>query len=98
MVKRSIDISFATTARRPKWTARCKSGYQINGHVCKRLCSRGQLLCSDCATAQVVHTVRPESLLSRMARNLAEVLIAGPLYDRGLIGVDAFDAMVDRWF
>lgn len=36
------------------WTARCKSGFTFNGRACRRACSRGELLCADCATAEVI--------------------------------------------
>jgi hypothetical protein len=39
-----------------KWMARCKSGYVMEStdRPCSAMCSRGQLLCSGCATAQPV--------------------------------------------
>jgi hypothetical protein len=54
-----------------RWTARCKSGYQFQRQgrgkwrSCQRFCSRGELLCSECATAEVV-----EPLPSRQSEPL----------------------------
>jgi hypothetical protein len=42
---------------RPIWSARCKSGFTFDGKPCRRPCSRGELLCADCATAVVVPEV-----------------------------------------
>jgi hypothetical protein len=47
------------------WTARCKSGYEFNGHVCQRFTPRGALLCSDCLDAVVVPSMPEDSLLAR---------------------------------
>lgn len=55
---------------RGQWAARCKSGYQFGGHTCNRFCKRGELLCSDCSTAEVVRTVRPDGVLARAVRSL----------------------------
>jgi hypothetical protein len=40
-----------------RYQARCKSGYimQSTGKECGRMASRGQLRCSACATAEVIH-------------------------------------------
>lgn len=51
------------------WTARCKSGYQFRSArtgklaTCNKVCSRGQLLCSDCHSAVVVPQVAQVSNL-----------------------------------
>ena len=67
----SESIAFVRFAHRPPvWSARCKSGYQFHGRTCNRPASRGELLCSECATAQVIATVTPDSLLARMARTV----------------------------
>ena|SRR5215467_8416449 len=39
-----------------KYQARCKSGYVMDSTKkhCRRMCSRGELLCADCQTAVVI--------------------------------------------
>jgi hypothetical protein len=53
------------------WSARCKSGYVLDRRrgrptVCKQVCSRGELLCGDCATAVVVPDAVTVSVWGRM--------------------------------
>ena len=61
-MKRTYSL---TQTHRPIWSARCKSGFQFGpvdyagrptGKMrnCNRSCARGQLLCSDCLTAEVM--------------------------------------------
>lgn len=43
----------------PRWTARCKGGYQFRNRqgkwrCCQRFAGRGEIFCADCATAEVV--------------------------------------------
>jgi hypothetical protein len=69
----------------PVWTARCKSGYQFTGkdgkyHTCNRSASRGELLCSECASAQVVATERAVSLLARAMASLRTLRLNAPRY------------------
>ena len=45
--------------RYPVWTARCKSGYQFRNRQgkwrsCSRFTGRGEILCTECARAEVV--------------------------------------------
>jgi hypothetical protein len=54
-----------TKTTRVIWTARCKSGYEFNGHVCQQVTRRGALLCDDCLSAVVLPTVYRPSLLAR---------------------------------
>jgi hypothetical protein len=81
------SVTVTRTARRgemPIWTARCKSGYtfprksdsgKVAYMVCKRVCARGELLCAECASAQVVPTDAPSSLLAYVAGILADLCL-----------------------
>jgi hypothetical protein len=74
--------------RYPVWTARCRSGFEfprivrgrVRYHACKRSCSRGELLCAECATAQSVPVEARVSLLARVARSLRGVRVSAPSY------------------
>lgn len=50
----AVGIFGGNREPQPHWTARCKSGYTFGGKPCRRICSRGELLCGDCRTAVVV--------------------------------------------
>jgi len=75
-----VDTTAKTNT--PVWIARCKSGHELyrpadrKYHACKRLCSRGELLCSDCATAEVTGYLPRVGLLARAAA-AAIALIGG---------------------
>ena len=53
--------------RPPVWTARCKSEYQFRVagkyQTCNRSCARGELICSECATAETVPSSRRELVI-----------------------------------
>jgi hypothetical protein len=55
-----------TKTTRVIWTARCKSGYEFNGHVCQQVTRRGALLCDECLSAEVIPSVRHAGMLARV--------------------------------
>jgi hypothetical protein len=54
-----------TKTNRVLWTARCKSGYEFNGHVCQQVTRRGALLCDSCLSAEIIPSAHRASLLVR---------------------------------
>jgi hypothetical protein len=68
------------------WAARCRSGYQFERlegrrrvwRPCRRVCSRGELLCGDCATAVAVPTVAREGWVARTLKSMAAAVRPRP--------------------